>query len=250
MTYPNNPQQPGYPQQPYGQSGPGYPQQQPYGQSNPGHPQPGYGQPAPGYGAPQPGYGAPQPAYAAPQPAYGAPQPGYGAPQPGFPQPGAPGGYSPYGHQPPFADWGSRAGAYIVDGLIFGLPAAVLYLIAGFAGTSEISCSSTTGRCTGGGMTGVGVMFMLLAAVIGIAGGLFLIYKEGTTGQTPGKKMLNIRLVSATTGQPIGFGMAFVRKICHAADSFACYIGWFWPIWDEKRQTFADKIIGTYVVKS
>ena len=28
----------------------------------------------------------------------------------------------------------------------------------------------------------------------------------------------------------------------------ACYFGWLFPLWDAKRQTFADKIIGTVVV--
>ncbi|MBF6133997.1 RDD family protein [Nocardia otitidiscaviarum] len=256
MSYPNNPypQQPGYGQQPYpqqpqyGQSNPGYPQQPQYGQSNPGYPQqPQYGQSNPGYPQ-QPQYGQSNPGYPQ-QPAHAAPPPGYGAPQPGYPAPGAPGGYAPYGPQAPLADWGSRAGAYIVDGLIFGLPASLLYVIASVAGTESITCSTTTGRCTGGGLSGVGVMFMLLAFVVGIAGLVFLVYKEGTTGQTPGKKMLGIRLVGETTGQPIGFGTAFIRKICHAADSFACYIGWLWPLWDEKRQTFADKIMKTVVVK-
>ena len=42
--------------------------------------------------------------------------------------------------------------------------------------------------------------------------------------------------------------MCFVRYLCHFVDSLACYIGWFWPIWDTKRQTFADKIVSTVVV--
>jgi hypothetical protein len=32
-------------------------------------------------------------------------------------------------------------------------------------------------------------------------------------------------------------------------DSLACYVGWLWPIWDSKRQTFADKIMKTVVVR-
>ena len=31
-------------------------------------------------------------------------------------------------------------------------------------------------------------------------------------------------------------------------DSLACYIDWLFPIWDAKRQTFADKIISTVVI--
>jgi uncharacterized RDD family membrane protein YckC len=67
-------------------------------------------------------------------------------------------------------------------------------------------------------------------------------------GQSLGKRAMNIKLVSEETGQPIGTLMAFVRDICHILDSFVCYIGWLFPLWDAKRQTFADKIMRTVVV--
>ncbi len=28
-----------------------------------------------------------------------------------------------------------------------------------------------------------------------------------------------------------------------------CYLGYLWPLWDKKKQTFADKIFGTYSIK-
>lgn len=60
--------------------------------------------------------------------------------------------------------------------------------------------------------------------------------------------MVGLRLISEATGEPIGAGMAFVRDICHILDSLACYIGFLFPLWDAKRQTFADKIIHTVVI--
>jgi uncharacterized RDD family membrane protein YckC len=73
-------------------------------------------------------------------------------------------------------------------------------------------------------------------------------YLGGTTGQSIGKKAHGLKLVSEDTGQPIGMAMAFVRDICHILDSLACFIGWLFPLWDPKRQTFADKIIRTIVI--
>ena len=73
-------------------------------------------------------------------------------------------------------------------------------------------------------------------------------YQAGTTGQSLGKKVLNLRLVSEETGQPIGMLMAFVRDICHIIDSIICYIGYLFPLWDAKRQTIADKIVKTVVI--
>jgi uncharacterized RDD family membrane protein YckC len=31
-------------------------------------------------------------------------------------------------------------------------------------------------------------------------------------------------------------------------DGIICYIGWLFPLWDAKKQTLADKIMGTVVV--
>ncbi|MEU8344980.1 Uncharacterized membrane protein YckC, RDD family [Actinomadura meyerae] len=230
----------GNPYDPYGQQ-PGYGQQQPgYGQQPPA--QPGYGQqpPAqPGYGQPpaQPGYGQPpaQPGYGQQPPA----QPGYGAPgapaQPGYQEVH----HHHYGSTGQLAEWGSRAGGYIIDYLIFAGPVFVLYLL------SMLLTSSGSG-----GAAVLGLLFMLVGFALSIAGGLWICYQEGTTGQSIGKRQMGIRLVSAQTGQPIGFGMAFVRKIAHVADSFLCYLGFLWPLWDDRKQTFADKICNTIVVRA
>ncbi len=42
--------------------------------------------------------------------------------------------------------------------------------------------------------------------------------------------------------------MSFVRAILHILDALPCLIGYLWPLWDSKRQTFADKIMGTVVI--
>ncbi|WP_407550320.1 RDD family protein [Streptomyces sp. Pv4-95] len=251
----------GDPNNPYGQQ-PQQAPQAPYGQQPPVPPQaqPGYGYPQQPQ-APQQPYGYPQQAPQAPQ-QYGYPQQqGYPG-QPGMP--GMPGMGMPQG----YASWGARVGAFLIDYLIAGLIPMILYFIAiGMSASAASSSIPDTSSCppgdtqcisdafdsassSSGGMTGGAIVMILLAGVIGFAAGIFLLYKEGTTGQTPGKKALNIRLVREATGQPIGFGMAFVRRLCHMLDSLPCSIGYLWPLWDEKSQTFADKIVGTVVVRS
>ena len=59
---------------------------------------------------------------------------------------------------------------------------------------------------------------------------------------------MGIRLVDATDHVPVGAVFSFLRQLAHFADSFVCYLGWLWPLWDSRRQTFADKITGTVVV--
>ena len=51
-------------------------------------------------------------------------------------------------------------------------------------------------------------------------------------------------------GAFIGVGMCIVRGFAHTLDGVFFDLGYLWPIWDRKHQTFADKICGTVVVCS
>ncbi|MFH8745933.1 RDD family protein [Streptomyces rimosus] len=257
---PNNPYG-----QPQGQPGPyGQPPQAPYGQQPPAPPQgqPGYGYPQ--QAQPQPGYGYPQQAPPQQQAPYGQPpqmpqQQAYGYPQQAaYGQGGMPGMGMPQG----YASWGARVGAYLLDGLIIGVVPGILYLIAFVVSANSTVSRPDTSYCgtdfqcirdaydAASTTPALAIILIWLAILITIAGGLFLIAKEGSTGQTPGKKACKIRVVREATGQPLGFGMAFVRKLCHAVDGPLCGLGYWWPLWDEKSQTFADKIVGSVVVRS
>lgn len=184
----------------------------PQGQQQPyGYPQQGQ----PGYGYQQAPQGVP------PQQGYGYPQqPGY----PGYPQPDGY-GYG-YGAQPQYANWGQRFAGTLVDVLVFAVP-YVLVIV---------------GRNVPA-LIGLGGL-----AVFGVA--IWQLIMEGRTGQTVGKKALGIRLVKEETGQPLGVGMAFVRRLAHFLDSLPLYLGWLWPAWDAKSQTFADKVCGSIVIRS
>lgn len=178
------------------------------------------------YGKPdQPGQQG-QPQYG--QPAYG--QPAYGQPAYGQPAYGAPAVH--------YAHWGKRVAAYLIDGLVV----MVGYLPA-MVGNGIISASDD-------GTSTVGTLLVLVGVVAAIA--IFVwntCLKGGRTGWSIGKGVMGIRLISESTGQPIGAGMAFVRYLAHILDALPCYLGYLWPLWDEKRQTFSDKIIGTIVVE-
>ncbi|WP_351229328.1 RDD family protein [Streptomyces sp. NPDC002133] len=210
---PNNPygQQPQQP--PQGQPGYGYPQQAPQGV-----PQQGYGYPQqPGQYPQQPG----QYPQAPPVSPYGQ-QPGYGAPG--------------YGQMPELAHWGLRFAGALLDGVIILVPYYVLLAIG-------VAMSDPSGS---GGAAVVGI----IGVVYAIGMGLYNIYLEGKTGQSIGKKALKIRVLKEADGATLGFGMAFVRKLAHILDGLPCYIGYLWPLWDSKKQTFADKVCSTVVVRA
>jgi uncharacterized RDD family membrane protein YckC len=179
--------------------------------------QPPYGAPPPG----QPPYGVPPPG----QPPYGAPPPGqppYGAP----PSYGAPYGAPTYGYggaPPELATWGYRFVGGFIDYWAPGIVAGIFRPI------------------------NTGLYVLLSLAALG-----WTIYNkiiEGQTGQSIGKRAAGTRLLREADGRPVGAGLAVVRWLAHILDSLACLLGWLWPLWDAKRQTFADKVCSTVVVR-
>jgi len=119
-------------------------------------------------------------------------------------------------------------GATLIDGLVS--MAIVIVAILG-------SISSVLGLL-------VGAVIYLVA--IGI--GFYFTYMNGACGQSPGKKILGIKVVSEETGQVIGGGLGIVRGLAHIVDGIICYVGYLFPLWDAKRQTLADKIMKTVVL--
>jgi uncharacterized RDD family membrane protein YckC len=143
-------------------------------------------------------------------------------PQGGYQQPYPPAGAAWSG--PPLATWDKRLLSGLID---YFAPWVVVAIV------SRISF-------------GLGIV-LWLAATGWI---IFQQYTAGQTGQSIGRKTIGIRLISETTGQPIGGGAAIGRYFLHIIDAIPCYVGYLWPIWDAKRQTFADKIMHSVVVVS
>lgn len=230
----------------------------PYGPPPPG------GQPPQGPGG-QPPYG---PGGQPPQGPGGQPPHGPGGQvPPGYgPPPQGPGGQPPYGQMPgqpgPYgagmpqlASWGQRVGAYLIDGLVT-LPAWLLiapgYFMIINAAIEQTEYNVETGayETTGGGGPSA-VAFLLIFAGFIVAFGLQVWNRwiKGGQGQSIGKKVMGITLLGEATRGPIGTGSAFIRDLAHFLDSIACSIGYLWPLWDDKRQTFSDKVMSTIVVQ-
>src|SRR6266542_6468852 len=121
----------------------------------------------------------------------------------------------------PRASFWQRLGAVLIDGIILAIAFGILFGVLKWAG-----------------------YFLGLAVTIG-----YVIYFEGgPSGQTLGKKALNIRVVDYATGGPLGYGKAFLRYIGRIVSQVVCYLGYLWMIWDKEKQTWHDKIAGTVVV--
>jgi uncharacterized RDD family membrane protein YckC len=92
----------------------------------------------------------------------------------------------------------------------------------------------------------IGGLVLFLGYLAIAAFWFYQIYLEGTTGQTIGKKMQNIKVVGLENGaQPIGFAMAFVR---YFINQLVCGLGWLLAFFDPQRQTLGDKVSKSVVV--
>ncbi|MDR3664189.1 MAG: RDD family protein [Mycobacterium sp.] len=94
-----------------------------------------------------------------------------------------------------------------------------------------------------------GVLIWLAGLVIAV---LFTVwnhgYLQGISGSSLGKRVLHFQVVDDETGLPIGFGRSVARQLAHLIDAITVFVGYLFPLWDPKRQTFADKIMSTVCV--
>ncbi|MFB9838208.1 RDD family protein, partial [Actinoallomurus acaciae] len=149
---------------------------------------------------------------------------------------------------PPYASWGRRLAAALLDGL-FVVPPILCYFAYLFAVVWARENITALNR---------GVAISTTRATIPIVAFICLItffvllvrtlVREGRTGQSPGKRILQIELLDARTGRPVGVGRALVRRLAHVLDSLPCHLGFLWPLWDAEHQTFADKLVHTVVL--
>ena len=123
----------------------------------------------------------------------------------------------------PLADVGTRLVALIIDGLILGVISAVL---------------SGGGRNYAGGVAGF---------VIGLIYQWYFLTQQD--GQTPGKKLMNIRVIK-TTGVPLTFTDVLVRYVGYYINTFCIGIGWLWALFDADRQGWHDKLASTVVIRA
>lgn len=196
----------------------------------------------------------------------GSSQPGPGWQQPSSPPPQ--GGYQPpaYGsHQQPgptgaggrpLAQWWKRLLAIIIDGLLIGIPLAIVFVVfVGVSFTQTVEVDPITGEITKGGGLFAGSTLLFQAASLIVSVAYYGLLNGSDRGQTVGKMALNIRVRDADGGGPIGVGRGVVRGLVAVLPSQVPFVGFIWalldglwPLWDPKRQALHDKAANSVVV--
>ena len=166
--------------------------------------------------------------------------------------PAAPAAAGPALPKEAYTPWLTRVLAWLID----FIPLAILEGIGWglLLGTRESACITDTSEYDLGEYcaTGASTLGQVSIALTGIIALIYWIwnlgYRQGTTGSSIGKSIMKFKIVNEKTGQPVGFGMSFLREVIYWVAAGLCF-GILWlvavlfPLWDVKRQTLVDKIL-------
>ena len=114
--------------------------------------------------------------------------------------------------------------------LVVGLDSGQLALCEQYTGTGELLAG----------------LFVLLWFGVAI---WYYGWNQGRTGQTLGKRALSIEAVDERTLAPLGPGRGIGRYFAHILSALPLFLGYLWPLWDDRNQAFHDKIVGSLVVR-
>lgn len=138
-----------------------------------------------------------------------------------------------------YAGFWRRAVALLLDVfLFFILTAPVLYLIYG----REYFAMDATNDAP---VLFQGVMDFLITKVLAVV--LIVIFWR-LVYATPGKQLMHLKVVDAESFERISWMQALVRVLCYLVSMLPFYLGFFWVLWDKRKQGFHDKLAKTVVI--
>ena len=114
--------------------------------------------------------------------------------------------------------------ALLIDTALLGLPWSAIGTAIGMDGDSQLLASST-----------LSIFYFVLA--------------EGLFGQTVGKRALGIAVVRASDQTTPGILLALIRYVGRVISAFFLLLGYFWMLWDRRRQTWHDKLSSCVVIR-
>jgi uncharacterized RDD family membrane protein YckC len=149
-----------------------------------------------------------------------------------------------------YTPWFTRVLAYVIDSIPVYLLTAIGGVVLYTFQPTETLCVTEAFCATGrnGPSTTAWIIFSL-CVLVAVAFTLWnFVVRQGNTGSSIGKQIMDFKVVGEQTQQPIGVGKSLLRQLAHGVDALICYIGFLFPLWDAKRQTIADKLLKTVCV--
>jgi len=77
--------------------------------------------------------------------------------------------------------------------------------------------------------------------------GLYQLYFGGMSGQTPGMRLLGIRLISARGSAP-GPARGLLRLLALVPSLVPAGLGWLWALFDREHRALHDHLAGSYMI--
>jgi uncharacterized RDD family membrane protein YckC len=147
-----------------------------------------------------------------------------------------------------YAGFFSRSAAFVLDRIIaFGIAFVILLVIQYFLNLFRIDqWFESLGQDAM-----IRAVLVILFSTIGIYLLVSTLYDIGfwlLSGQTPGKRVLGVRVMRAD-GKRLRLGNALLRQVGYWVSAIF-FVGFLWILVDNKRQGFHDKLAGTIVTYS
>jgi uncharacterized RDD family membrane protein YckC len=139
---------------------------------------------------------------------------------------------------------GTRIGGFVIDLMIAGAVGFVIAVVATvvYHAVSDLPIEQELTQAQNEELGGlfVVIFFPLWFIATWIANAI---------GWSLGKRILDLRIVTAEGRRP-GLGWGLGRTVAAWLSWLPLGLGFIWATWDERRQTWHDKIGGTHVVRA
>lgn len=139
------------------------------------------------------------------------------------------------------AGFWSRVAAYLIDWIILLI---IFFIFQQFAHT-RFSLSLMADPAA---MMAQVLTALFLSIFLTVMFFAYFTYFHSATGQTLGKMLLRIKVVS-TEGNDIGYSVSFVRCLAYQASWSSLGLGFLWVAFQAEGQSWHDRIAGTKVIK-
>ncbi|HWL83238.1 MAG TPA: RDD family protein [Roseomonas sp.] len=135
-----------------------------------------------------------------------------------------------------YAGFGRRFLAQLVDGFLLGLVALLLEVVQGVVHALQ-------------GLPLEDGPSMASELLVQVIVALIVLLFWATRLATPGKLLLGLRIVDVQTGGRPAFPRMLARYLGYILSTLPLGLGYFWMLWDERRQCWHDKLGGTVVLR-
>lgn len=142
------------------------------------------------------------------------------------------------------AGMGNRLLAQLLDALV-QLAVSLLVIIAALAAACIVFAMGLDSNAKNLAYSVIALVVILL--LFFMQGAYFIILEGAWKGQTPGKKLAEIRVIEQN-GQPIGWSASLFRNLLRYADNFLV-VGMVVMLIDNKERRLGDLAAGTLVIR-